>query len=42
MADKPEGFQATAGDLVSRSMQSSSRMERVEIREGDFEKKLFR
>ena len=42
MEDKPEGFQATAGDLVSRSMQSSSRMERVEIREGDFEKKLFR
>ena len=42
MADKPEGFQATAGDLVSRSMLSFSRMERVEILEGDFEKKLFR
>ena len=42
MADKPEGFQATAGDRVSRSMQSCSRMERVEILEGDFEKKLFR
>ena len=42
MGDKPEGFQATAGDRVSRSMQSCSRMERVEILEGDFEKKLFR
>ena len=42
MADKPEGFQATAGDRVSRSMQSCSRMERVEILEGDCEKKLFR
>ena len=42
MADKPEGFQATAGDRVSRSMQSCSRMDRVEILEGDFERKLFR
>ena len=42
MADKPEGFQATAGDRVSRSMQSCSRMERVEILERDFEKNLFR
>ena len=40
-ADKPEGFQATAGDLVSRSMQSSLRMKRVEILEEDFEKKFF-
>jgi hypothetical protein len=42
MADKPRGFQATAGDRVSRSMQSCSRMERVESLEGDCEKKLFR
>ena len=42
MLDKPQVFQATAGDMVNRSMQSSSRMERVEILEEDFEKKLFR
>ena len=42
MADKPEGFQATAGDLISRSMQSFSRLEGVRDLEGRLEKKLFR
>ena len=42
MADKPEGFQATAVDLVNRSMQSFSILERVSPPEGRVEKKLVR
>ena len=42
MADKPEGFQATAVDLVNRSMQSFSSLERVSPPEGRVEKKLVR